>query len=84
MKRLLLPLLAALALPTAVRTSEIAPYYLIIGNTKKEGVMKVPMASLEACKKAQKLFLKKESWTSAEGMGRYVGLYEKTLCLSSQ
>ena len=46
--------------------------------------MKVPMASLEACKKAQKLFLKKESWTTAEGMGRYVGLYEKTLCLSSQ
>ena len=56
MKRLLLPLLAAIALPTAVSTSEIAPYYLIIGNTKKEGVMKVPMASLEACKKAQKLF----------------------------
>ena len=56
MKCLLLPLLAALATPTAIRTSEIAPYYLIIGDTKKEGVKKVPMASLEVCKKAKKLF----------------------------
>ena len=84
MRKLLILLLVTFALPIAVRTHEIAPYFLIIVSTKKEGVIKVPMASLEACKKAQKLFLKKESWTSAEGMGRYVGLYEKTLCLSSK
>ena len=56
MRKLLILLLVTFALPIAVRTNEIAPYFLIIVSTKKEGVMKVPMASLEACKKAQKLF----------------------------
>ena len=52
MKRLLLPLLAALALPTAVNAES---YWLILtyGEVKigGGGIEKIEMASLEACEK---------------------------------
>ena len=52
-KRLLLPLLAALALPTAVNAES---YWLILtygrgGVVGVRGIKKIEMASLEACEK---------------------------------
>jgi hypothetical protein len=49
MKRLLLPLLAALTLPTAVN-AEVANYYLLGIAERKTYV--VPMESLELCEEA--------------------------------
>ena len=53
MKRLLLPLLAALALPTAVN-AEVAGYYLVGIADRKPFV--VPMKTLELCEEAGKKF----------------------------
>ena len=53
MKRLLLPLLAALALPTAVN-AEVANYYLL-GMAKDKSYV-VPMSTLELCEAAGKKF----------------------------
>ena len=47
MKRLLLPLLAALSLPTAVNAET---WYLLIG--KGTGIVAVPMKSEEQCEQA--------------------------------
>ena len=47
MKRLLLPLLAAIALPTAVNAET---WYLLIG--KGGGIVSVPMESEEQCEQA--------------------------------
>ncbi len=52
MKRLLLPLLAALALPNAVNAES---YWLIltygVGGTGAGGLEKIEMASIKACEK---------------------------------
>jgi len=53
LKRLLLPLLAALALPTAVN-AEVAGYYLVGIADRKPFV--VPMKTLELCEEAGKKF----------------------------
>ncbi len=58
MKRLLLPLLAALALPTAVN-AEI--WYLFARNANAPYI--APMDSEELCEKAGQKFITKESWT---------------------
>ena len=49
MKRLLLPLLAALALPTAVNAES---YWLLIsaGNVNSHALEKIEMKSMEQCK----------------------------------
>ena len=60
MKRLLLPLLAALALPTAVNAES---YWLLfyVGGDDASDLEKIEMDSLEKCKKQGELFLK-EGW----------------------
>ena len=47
MKRLLLPLLAALALPTAVNANE-SSYFLVIGSNSAD-MISIPMETKELC-----------------------------------
>ena len=66
MKRLLLPLLAALALPTAVK-AEVANYYLL-GMAARESFV-VPMQTIEACEAAGQRFIIPKEWdTRMENM----------------
>ena len=58
MKRLLLPLLAALALPTAVN-ADSHNYYLILRIG--DGSWTVPMESMEACEKGSNKAMDKKS-----------------------
>ena len=60
MKRLLLPLLAALALPTAVNASD---YYLILQNLGEGGTYSVPMKTLEGCEAALEQAMEKNNWS---------------------
>ena len=60
MKRLLLPLLAALALPTAVN-AEVAGYYLVGIADRKPFV--VPMKTIELCEEAGKKFGDNKKWS---------------------
>ena len=57
MKRLLSPLLAALALPTAVNAGT---WYLLIG--KGESIVSVPMESEEQCEQAGKEVTTFKEW----------------------
>ena len=59
MKRLLLPLLAALALPTAVN-ADSNNYYLLLRSG--DGSWTVPMESMEACEKALNRAMDKKNW----------------------
>ena len=59
MKRLLLPLLTALALPTSVN-AEVANYYLLGMAALRSYV--VPMQSLEACEVAGQKFADSQAW----------------------
>ena len=58
MKRLLLPLLAALALPTAVN----AETWYLLGSVRGAKFWTVPMPSEEQCESEGKRFLNKEDW----------------------
>ena len=53
MKRLLFPLLAALALPTAVNAES---YWLILTNGPTDAYEKIEMGSLEQCEEEGKKF----------------------------
>ena len=65
MKRLLLPLLAALALPTAVSAEEW--HLLVKGGVGYPGVTwTVPMNSEKACKRELDRVLDFENWKTAE------------------
>ena len=64
MKRLLIPLLAALALPTAVN-AEVAKYYLI-GMAERQPYV-VPTASMEACEIAGEKVNKAKNWNPRIG-----------------
>ena len=57
MKRLLLPLLAALALPTAVNAES---YWLLIsaGNVNSHALEKIEMKSMEQCKEQGEIYKK--------------------------
>ena len=66
MKRLLLPLLAALALPTAV-IAENAKYYLLADGYKANWT--VPMDSFELCEAAGKRFINNKNWANKGGKG---------------
>ena len=59
MIRLLLTLLPAIALPTAVN-AEVANYYLL-GMAARESFF-VPMQTLEACEAAGKKFITSKAW----------------------
>ena len=58
MKRLLLPLLAALALPTAVN----AETWYLLGSFRGVKFWSVPMPSKEQCESEGKRFLNKDNW----------------------
>ena len=61
MKRLLLPLLAALAFPTAVN-AESYPYYLLLSERSNNNWI-VPMESQASCESALKTALEAENWS---------------------
>ncbi len=61
MKRLLLPLLASLALPAAVN-AEVANYYLI-ARQRYVSTYVVPMDSLELCEEAGKNYINEKKWS---------------------
>tara|TARA_R100000655_G_scaffold91885_1_gene132848 strand:+ start:251 stop:472 length:222 start_codon:yes stop_codon:yes gene_type:complete len=54
MKRLLLPLLAALALPTAVSAES---YWLILTDHKTYAYEKIEMESMDQCEEQGKIFM---------------------------
>ena len=60
MKRLLIPLLAALALPTSVN-AEVAGFYLVGIADRKPFV--VPMKTLKLCEEAGKKFGDNKKWS---------------------
>ena len=68
MKRLLLPLLAAIALPTAVN-AEVANVYLL-GRTKNNSYV-VPMKTSETCEAAGQKFIDKKSWDQVGKSGQF-------------
>jgi len=59
MRKLFIPLLAAIALPTAVN-ADVAPAYLIIKTDATTST--VPMKSMEACARAEEKALVKDNW----------------------
>ena len=59
MKRILLSLIAALALPTAVN-AESHNYYLLLRTG--DGSWTVPMESMEACEKALNKAMDRKNW----------------------
>ena len=79
MKRLLLPLLAALALPNAVNADSHTHYLLIkLGYAS----FTVPMKSMEACEKTLNKALDKTNWVYRNKMDKPSGL--KGICLSNK
>ena len=78
MKRLLLPLLAALALPTAVNASD---YYLILQNLYEGGTYSVPMKTLEGCEAALEQAMGKNNWSLR---GKIIDAVYRGICLKSE
>ena len=85
MKRLLLPLLAAIAFPIAVN-ADSNNYYLLLRSSDIKGLSNgswtVPMESMEACEKALNKALDKKSWAyrskmSTKGAARGICLSNK-------
>ena len=80
MKRLLLPLLAALALPTAVN-AESHNYYLLLKIGY--GTWTVPMESMEACEKALNKAMSRKGWVYRSEMASSKGA-DRGICLSNK
>ena len=59
MRKLLVPLLAALALPAAVN-AEVANYYLV-ANLRRSSFV-IPMQTLELCEEAGKKYKTSKAW----------------------
>ena len=79
MKRLLLPLLAAIALPSAVN-ADSHNYYLLLEDGDVSWT--VPMESMEACEKALNKAMHQKSWkyrskVATKGAGRGLFLLNK-------
>ena len=68
MKRLLIPLLAALALPTAVN----AETWYLLGKFGKEGTYSVPMESKEDCEEQGQRFISREWKGTIGGIRSYL------------
>ena len=79
MKRLLLPLLAALALPTAVN-ADSNNYYLLLKSGY--GTWTVPQESMEACEKALNKAMDRKSWVYRSKMATKGG--GRGICLSNK
>ena len=67
MKRLLLPLLAALALPTAVNAET---WYLLAKTGAKGATFTIPMESKEDCEEQGNIYLKCKNWKGDKGIIR--------------
>ena len=80
MKRLLLPLLAAIALPSAVN-ADSHNYYLLLEDGDVSWT--VPMESMEACEKALDRATDKKSWVFGTPKISKRGV-EKGICLSNK
>ena len=78
MKRLLLPLLAALTLPTAVNAED---YYLVI-NIGTYTSNTVPMKTLEGCKAALEKAMNSSNWSYLKGNQK--PSYLQGICLKSE
>ncbi len=79
MKRILLPLLATLALPTVVNAVSYN-YYLLLRTG--DGSWTVPMESMEACEKALNKAMDRKSWVyrskgATKGAARGICLLNK-------
>ena len=80
MKRLLLPLLTALALPTAIN-ADVAPYHLIIRYGAYTSST-IPMKTLEVCEAALEKGLERNNWAYRK---KTHGAYVITgICLKSE
>lgn len=79
MKRLLLPLLAALALPTAVYSGDYK-YSLVFEVQSKQ--FNVPMKSMEACEMALKKVLDMNNWQLSKPSWKPMG--GKGICLVNE
>ena len=80
MKRLLIPLLAAIASPTAVM-AEKAPYYLIIHYGVYTSST-VPMQTLEGCEAALEKVMEGTNWTFKK-KGQ-IPKFVRGICLKSE
>ena len=65
MSKLLIPLLAAISLPTATN----AETYYLLGSSGRQKTFNIPMDSLEDCEKAGKRFLDRDQWKYNGGEG---------------
>ena len=79
MKSLLLPLIAALALPIAV-SAESYPYYLLLNQRSNDWI--VPMKSQASCESALKTALEAENWSHPNKHSKPIGLLG--ICLKSE
>ena len=66
MRKFLIPLLASIALPTAVNTKN-ANYYLLADGYKANWT--VPMYSFELCQATGKRFINNKNWANKGGKG---------------
>ena len=86
MKRLLLPLLAAIALPTAVN-ADSNNYYLLLRSADnkggRNGSWTVPMESMEACEKALNKAMSRKGWVYRSEMASSKGA-DRGICLSNK
>ena len=80
MKRFLLPLLAALAFPTAVN-AEGYPYYLLLSERSNKNWI-VPMKSQASCESALKTALEAENWSHPNKHSKPIALLG--ICLKSE
>ena len=76
MRELLIPLLAAITLPTAVN-AEVANYYLLGMLERKPYI--VPIETLELCEEAGKKFVTRKAWSQAVG-----NAYLSYLCVKAK
>ena len=79
MKRFLLPLIATVAIPTAVN-ADSNNYYLLLRSG--DGSWTVPMESMEACEKALNKAMDKKSWVYRSKMATKGG--GRGICLSNK
>ena len=81
MRKLLIPLLSAMALSTAVN-AEVASYYLL-GIAERESFF-VPMQTLEACEAAGKKFITSKAWDKRMENQRIIMTALSYLCVSTK
>ena len=86
MRKLLIPLLASIALPTAVN-ADSNNYYLLLRSSDIKGLSNgswtVPMESMEACETALNKAMSREGWVYRSSMAGSKGA-DRGICLSNK